>query len=90
MTTATSTTFRVDTLHPSRLLCECCGEAVCELTTDSEVMQHARGLTTRQAAAVWPEQGDAIRLHAALCEWRRTYPKADVPAYVRVTEGEAD
>jgi hypothetical protein len=90
MTTASSTTFRVDTLHPSRLLCECCGEPVCELPTDSEVMEHAGGLTTRQAASVWPEQGDAIRLHAALCESRRTSPKADVPVYVQVTEGEAD
>jgi hypothetical protein len=86
MTTASSTTFRVDTLHPSRLLCECCGEPVHELPTDCEVMEHTRGLTTAQAAAVWPEQRDAIRLHAALCEWRRTYPKADVPVYVQVTK----
>jgi hypothetical protein len=90
MTTASSTTFRVDTLHPSHVLCERCGEPVCELPTDSEVMEHAGGLTTRQAAAVWPEQGDTIRLHAVLSDWRRASSRADVPVYVRVTEGDAD
>jgi hypothetical protein len=90
MTTASSTTFRVDPLHPSRLLCERCGEPVCELPSNSKVMEHAGRLTTRQAVAGWPEQGDAIRLHAALCEWQRTSFRADVPVFVRVTEGEAD
>ena len=87
---STATAFRIDPLQPTALLCECCGEPVCELPADSEVTEHAGGLTARQAAAVWPEQGDAIRLHAALCEGRRTSHRADVPAYVRVREGEAD
>jgi hypothetical protein len=90
MSTTPSTTFRIDPLHPTTLLCECCGEPVCELPTDSEVTEHAGGLTARQAAAVWPEQGDAIGLHAALCEWRRTSPRADVPVYVQVKARETD
>jgi hypothetical protein len=85
---STATTFRIDPPHPTTLLCECCGEPVCELPTDSEVMEHARGLAARQAAAVWPERGNATRLHAVLCEWRRTYPKADVPVFVQVTDRE--
>jgi hypothetical protein len=86
MTTPASTTFRVDPLHPSRLLCEGCGKVVCELPADSEVMEHAGGLTTRQAALAWPEQAAAIQLHSFPCEWWRTHPKADAPVYVHVTE----
>jgi hypothetical protein len=89
-TTATSTTFRIDPLHPTALLCESCGEPVCSLPGDAVTPEYVKGLTTHQAAIRWREQGAAIQLHAALCQWRRTYPKADVPAYVRVTEGEAD
>ena len=87
---STATAFRIDPLQPTALLCECCGEPVCELPADSEVTEHAGGLTARQAASVWPEEGAAIQLHAVLCEWRRASPTADVPVYVRVTEGEAD
>jgi hypothetical protein len=85
----TATTFRVDTLHPSRLLCELCGEPVCELPADSEVVEHARGLTARQAALVWPERGEAIRAHDDLCDLRRNSPRVDVPVYVHVADRES-
>jgi hypothetical protein len=67
MTTATATTFRIDPLHPTALLCECCGKPVCALPADSEVMEHASGLTGQQAALAWPEQAGQIREHAVVC-----------------------
>jgi hypothetical protein len=67
MTTATSTTFRIDPLHPTALLCESCGKPVCELPADSEVMEHGSGLTAQQAALAWPEQAEPIREHAVVC-----------------------
>ena len=87
---STATAFRIDPLQPTALLCECCGEPVCELPADSEVMEHAGGLTARQAAAVWPERWHTIKLHATLCEWWRTSPRADVPVYVQVREKERE
>jgi hypothetical protein len=85
MTNATATTFRIDPLHPSRLLCECCGEPVCELPADSEVMEHASGLTAQQAGLAWPEQAESIREHAVVCLWRRNPPRGDVAVYVHMT-----
>jgi hypothetical protein len=62
-----ATTFAVDTLHLTRLLCECYGKPVCELPAGSEVMEHVGGLTAQQARVGWPEQAEMIREHAAVC-----------------------
>jgi hypothetical protein len=85
MTVPTATTFRVDTLHPSRLLCQCCGEPVCELPAGSAAPDQVEGLTAQQAACVWREQAGAIRDHAALCLWRR-YPQPCGTAYVPMSD----
>jgi hypothetical protein len=89
MTTPASTTFRIDPLHPSRLLCEACGAAVCELPP-GDGPDLAEGLTVPQAAIRWREQGAAIQLHAVLCEQRRASPRAEVPVCVQVKARETD
>jgi hypothetical protein len=75
MTAATATMFRIDPLHPSRLLCECCGESVCEVSADSEVMEYASGLTAQQAAL--DRVAGASRAHPPA---RRRVPVAPGPA----------
>jgi hypothetical protein len=61
---------------------------VCDLPADSEVMEQASGLTVQQGALAWPEQATPIREHAVVCLWRRNPPRADVGAYVHMTERE--
>jgi hypothetical protein len=90
MTTATSTTFRIDPLHPTALLCESCGKPVCSLPADAVTPEQVEGLTAHQAAIAWREQGAAIQLHAVLCEWRRASSRADVPVYVQAKARERD
>jgi hypothetical protein len=85
MTTPASTTFLSDPLHPTMLLCECCGEPVCARPADREVMEHASGLTAQQAALAWPEQAAPIREHAVVCLWRRHPTQGDVGVYVHMT-----
>jgi hypothetical protein len=69
-----SSTYRVDPLHPDRLVCETCGEAVAAvpagLPTDT-------GLTKRQLAPEFPELADALAEHDVICLWRRS-PKGAV------------
>jgi hypothetical protein len=48
-------------------------------------MEHASGLTARQAAVAWPEQAESIREHAVVCLWRRNSPLRDVGVYVHAT-----
>jgi hypothetical protein len=91
MTSATSTTFRVEPLHPSRLLCEACGEVACELPaagadTAGAQRDQTEGLTAQQAALAWPEHAEAIREHGVWCVWRCHPPRGDVGVYVHVTQ----
>jgi hypothetical protein len=76
MTTATATTFRIDPLRPTTLLCECCGGVACLLPAAAALPDQAEALTAQQAALAWPERADLIRAHTALCDWRRLSPKA--------------
>jgi hypothetical protein len=79
-----SSTYRVDPLHPSRLVCESCGEAVAAvpdgLPTDT-------GLTKCRLAPEFPEPARALGEHDVLCAWRRS-PKEAVYVHLLPREGE--
>jgi hypothetical protein len=89
MTTSTTrATFTIDPLHPTRLRCDACGAAVCELSPGPAAvpLDQAERLTARQAAVAWPEQAGPIYEHALVCLWCRHLPRGDVGVHVHVTE----
>jgi hypothetical protein len=68
-----SSTYRVDALHPDRLVCETCGEAVAAVPAG---LPADSGLTKRQLAPGFPELADVLAEHDVLCAWRRSPPGA--------------
>jgi hypothetical protein len=82
-------TYRVDPLHPDRLVCERCGETVGPIPPDLAAdLPATEGLTRRQlglAGFAGQKQaeplGDALAAHDVACLWRQN-PGA--PGYVHL------
>jgi hypothetical protein len=69
-----SSTYRVDSLCPDRLVCETCGEAVAAVPVG---LPADAGLTKCRLAPEFPELARALGEHDVLCAWRRS-PKGAI------------
>ena len=79
-----SSTYRVDPLHPDRLVCEVCGEAVAVVPPD---LPATSGLTRQQLVPLFPELRASLSEHDVLCTWKR-HPGGEVFIHLRPREGE--
>jgi hypothetical protein len=87
------TTFSVDTMHPDRVVCDGCGEAVGAIDPCAEPAGDppALGLTGHQAVRRWPDLAEDIRRHEVLCDWRRNPPpEGGAGAYFHLYPREGD
>jgi hypothetical protein len=58
--------YRIDSLHPDRLVCEACARAIGAVTLDPVIVPLG-ALPSADAAAEWPELAEAIRDHEGRC-----------------------
>jgi hypothetical protein len=69
-----SRTYRIDPLHPFRLVCTSCAEAVLDLPPGPPADVPTGELTRQQVLDLWPDleddQADAVCEHDVLCVWR--------------------
>jgi hypothetical protein len=79
-----SSTYRVDSLHPDRLVCETCGDAVAAVP---DGLPADTGLTKRQLAPEFPELAAVLAEHDVLCAWQQS-PGGAVYVHVLPRKGE--
>jgi hypothetical protein len=62
--------YRIDSLHPDRLVCEACALTVGPVTLDLGQVPLA-AFPAADASAEWPEVASAIRAHEARCQGQK-------------------
>jgi hypothetical protein len=82
-----SSTYRIDPLHPDRLVCETCGVAVATVPDD---LRADASLTKRQVALDHPELPLALGEHDVLCVFRRAAAEGRGPVFVHLLPREAE
>jgi hypothetical protein len=60
--------YRIDSLHPDRLVCEACASTIGAVTLDHGGAPLG-ALPSADAAAEWPELAEASRAHEAACPY---------------------
>jgi hypothetical protein len=68
--------YRIDSLHPDRIVCEACATVIGAVILDPEDVVLG-ALPSADAAAEWTELAGSIREHDATCSHREQEPRAN-------------